>query len=77
MARIDPATGKRLDTGELLRWRLAPGARRPSPIEAPCIVTRGDYYYLFASFDFCCRGAKKHLFTVCGRSREVTGPTST
>ena len=31
-------------------------------------------YYLFASFDFCCRGAKSTYFVVCGRSREITGP---
>jgi arabinan endo-1,5-alpha-L-arabinosidase len=75
MARIDPRTGKRLDSRKLLHLAgrpVAPG--EPSAIEAPFIVSRGDYYYLFASFDFCCRGAKSTYFTVCGRSRKVTGP---
>jgi len=75
MARIDPRTGKRLDDRKLLHLAgrpVAPG--EPSAIEAPFIISRGDYYYLFASFDFCCRGAKSTYFTVCGRARKVTGP---
>ena len=75
MARIDPATGKRLDDRKLVSLASRPVARgEPSPIEAPFIISRGGFYYLFASFDFCCRGAKSTYFTVCGRSREVTGP---
>jgi len=75
MARIDPATGKRLDDGKLVSLASRPAARgEPSPIEAPFIISRGDYYYLFASFDFCCRGTNSTYFTVCGRSREVAGP---
>ena len=76
MARIDPATGKRLATEDKmhsLAWR--PVARGdPSAIEAPFIVARGNYYYLFVSFDLCCRGANSTYFVVCGRSRAVTGP---
>ena len=75
MAGIDPATGKRMDDRKPLSLASRPVARgAPSPIEAPFIISRGDYYYLFASFDFCCRGAKSTYFTVCGRSRDVTGP---
>lgn len=76
MARIDPATGKRLENeGKMhsLAWRpVARGA--PSAIEAPFLISHGDYYYLFASFDFCCRGVNSTYFVVCGRSRDVTGP---
>jgi arabinan endo-1,5-alpha-L-arabinosidase len=43
-------------------------------IEAPFIVHHGDYYYLFVSFDLCCRGTKSNYRTMVGRSREVTGP---
>ena len=43
-------------------------------IEAPFIVHHGEYYYLFASFDLCCRGAKSNYKTMVGRSRNVTGP---
>jgi arabinan endo-1,5-alpha-L-arabinosidase len=76
MARIDTATGKRLESDERihsLAWRpVARGA--PSAIEAAFMISRGDYYYLFASFDFCCRGVNSSYFVACGRSREVTGP---
>jgi arabinan endo-1,5-alpha-L-arabinosidase len=48
-------------------------------IEAPFIVLHGDahdgdYYYLFVSFDLCCRGVKSSYRTMVGRSRAVTGP---
>jgi arabinan endo-1,5-alpha-L-arabinosidase len=43
-------------------------------IEAPFIVRHGDYFYLFVSFDLCCRGTKSTYKTMVGRSRNVTGP---
>lgn len=43
-------------------------------IEAPFIVHHGDYYYLFVSFDLCCRGIKSTYKTMVGRSSSVTGP---
>jgi arabinan endo-1,5-alpha-L-arabinosidase len=43
-------------------------------IEAPFIVHHGDYYYLFVSFDLCCRGTKSSYRTMVGRSHDVTGP---
>ena len=42
-------------------------------IEAPFIVHHGDYYYLFVSFDLCCRGTKSSYRTMVGRSTQVTG----
>ncbi|HEU5134832.1 MAG TPA: arabinan endo-1,5-alpha-L-arabinosidase [Steroidobacteraceae bacterium] len=76
MARIDPATGKRMEGARKLHSIASrPVARgEPSPIEAPFIIARGNFYYLFASFDFCCRGARSNYFVVCGRAREITGP---
>lgn len=46
----------------------------PAEIEAPFIFRKGDYYYLFASWDKCCRGKDSTYKMVVGRSREVTGP---
>ncbi len=43
-------------------------------IEAPFIVHHGNYYYLFVSYDLCCRGVKSTYRTMVGRSQEVTGP---
>ncbi|MFT4113988.1 arabinan endo-1,5-alpha-L-arabinosidase [Silvibacterium sp.] len=43
-------------------------------IEAPFIVHHDAYYYLFVSWDLCCRGTKSTYHTMIGRSRSVTGP---
>lgn len=43
-------------------------------IEAPFIVRRGHYYYLFVSHDYCCRGEQSTYRTVYGRSRHIQGP---
>jgi arabinan endo-1,5-alpha-L-arabinosidase len=75
MARIDARTGKRLDEKKLVHLAGRPVPRgEPSAIEAPFIIAHGDYYYLFASFDFCCRGVNSTYNVVCGRSRKVAGP---
>ena len=46
----------------------------PNAIEAPFIMKRGDWYYLFVSWDYCCRGAKSNYRVAVGRSRTVDGP---
>lgn len=43
-------------------------------IEAPFIFKKNDYYYLFVSFDLCCRGANSTYNVRVGRSKVVTGP---
>jgi arabinan endo-1,5-alpha-L-arabinosidase len=43
-------------------------------IEAPFIVHHGGYYYLFVSWDLCCRGTKSTYRTMVGRSEKITGP---
>ncbi len=43
-------------------------------VEAPFIVRRGGWYYLFVSYNLCCRGPKSTYKVVVGRSRKVTGP---
>lgn len=43
-------------------------------IEAPFIFQRGDDYYLFVSFDLCCRGARSTYNVRVGRSKSATGP---
>lgn len=59
--------------------RLADGAanadnRRSNAVEAPFIFRHGDYYYLFVSFDYCCRGLRSNYKVVVGRSGHVAGP---
>lgn len=43
-------------------------------IEAPFIIKRGDWYYLFVSHDYCCRGKASTYKTAYGRSKVITGP---
>jgi len=43
-------------------------------VEAPFIFQKGDYYYLFASWDRCCRGVESTYKVVVGRSKDITGP---
>jgi arabinan endo-1,5-alpha-L-arabinosidase len=43
-------------------------------VEAPFIVRHDGYFYLFVSFDLCCRGTHSNYRTMVGRSQHVTGP---
>lgn len=49
-------------------------ARRRGGIEAPTIQKHGDWYFLFASFDLCCRGADSTYNVRVGRARSIEGP---
>jgi hypothetical protein len=73
MRRIDPETGK-LSSADTKLYSLA--SRRPSQtaIEAPFIVHHENYYYLFVSFDRCCRGKDSTYKIMVGRASEPTGP---
>lgn len=43
-------------------------------IEAPFIFKKSDYYYLFVSIDYCCRGINSNYKVAVGRSKQITGP---
>jgi arabinan endo-1,5-alpha-L-arabinosidase len=81
MKRIDPETGKLSAQDTTLyslcsRPRLKPHVTPPveGAVEAPFIVKHGGYWYLFVSYDFCCRGVRSDYNVVVGRSRKITGP---
>jgi arabinan endo-1,5-alpha-L-arabinosidase len=84
MRKIDGKTGL-LAAEDSKLYSLANRKRRDTPtspglagnsqaIEAPFVVQRGGYYYLFVSFDLCCRGVKSSYKTMVGRSVKITGP---
>lgn len=86
MRRIDAQTGL-LSSEDTRLYSLARRRRPENPapdrpglpndwqaIEAPFIVHHDDYYYLFVSFDLCCRGIKSTYRIVVGRSHDVIGP---
>ena len=81
MRRIDPQTGKLSSEDTTLyslceRERGGPHQTPPveGAVEAPFIVRHGKFWYLFVSFDFCCRGADSTYNVRVGRSENVTGP---
>jgi arabinan endo-1,5-alpha-L-arabinosidase len=72
LRKLDSATG-RLSSQDQNLYSLA---KRPPPgaIEAPVIIRRNGYYFLFVSFDLCCRGKDSTYNIRVGRSRSITGP---
>lgn len=46
----------------------------PNAIEAPFVFKKGNYYYLFASIDYCCRGEESTYKMIVGRSENIPGP---
>lgn len=46
----------------------------PNPIENPQIFPHGRYWYLLASWDFCCQGVNSTYRTVAGRATRPEGP---
>ena len=86
MRRLDRTTGK-LSASDPKTYALAarehtahdaPAAEGlPSDsqaVEAPFILRHGKYFYLFVSWDLCCRGAKSTYREMVGRATSVTGP---
>lgn len=86
MRRLNDKTGK-LSATDAKLYSLARRAKpidaAPAPpnlppnweaVEAPFIVLHHHFYYLFTSWDLCCRGTKSTYKTMVGRAKSVTGP---
>jgi len=54
--------------------RIAARPNGGTAIEAPFLLHRDGWIYLFVSVDFCCRGAKSTYKTVVGRTRNLDQP---
>jgi arabinan endo-1,5-alpha-L-arabinosidase len=86
MRKLDRKTGL-LSTADTKTYSLASraktaqtGPRNPDlppdteAVEAPFVFRHGEYYYLFVSWDLCCRGTHSTYRTMVGRAKDVTGP---
>lgn len=73
MIQINPSTGKQLSSNAT-RYSLASGPTSTGAVEAPYIVKRNGYYYLFASYDTCCAGVNSTYKVKVGRATSITGP---
>ncbi|MEU4562852.1 arabinan endo-1,5-alpha-L-arabinosidase [Actinoplanes sp. NPDC023936] len=70
LVKLNPSTGKRADS---TMHSIAERFTNSKSIEAPVIVERNGYFYLFVAFDFCCKGASSTYRIMVGRSKSITG----
>ena len=72
---LDPKTGK---TAAEKPTIIPIASRAPgvpgSPIEAAYVIKRAGWFYLFVSWDHCCKGAESDYKVVVGRSPAALGP---
>ncbi|HEY3254202.1 MAG TPA: arabinan endo-1,5-alpha-L-arabinosidase, partial [Polyangiaceae bacterium] len=70
LRRLDSASGK-LSASDTTLYSLA---AHSGGIEAPSIIEHNGYYYLFVSYDACCKGVDSTYRTMVGRASAITGP---
>ena len=70
LRRLDTASGKLSATDTTLYGLAA----HSGGIEAPSIISHNGYYYLFVSYDACCKGVDSTYRTMVGRASAITGP---
>lgn len=73
--KTDMKTPKGIPTTIARRYNLKNNPQeKTNPIEAPFIVHHEGYYYLFVSFDYCCKGLESNYKVAVGRSKDIEGP---
>ena len=74
LRKLDAQTGKLSHEDTKLYSLASRQPLQPPAIEAPFIVRHDNYYYLFVSFDLCCRGKDSTYKIMVGRAKKITGP---
>jgi arabinan endo-1,5-alpha-L-arabinosidase len=74
LIELDPATGKPISSPPLVMSVAARPSVPDHAIEAPFILQEAGHYYLFVSFDHCCRGMRSDYRVAVGRADRITGP---
>ena len=70
LLELDPVSGLPLPAAKLLPI----ASRHGRGIEAPAILEHHGTFYLFVSFDQCCRGVASTYHIRVGRADAITGP---
>ncbi len=73
MVALDPQTKKPGPDADFVPVAGRP-RQPPHAVEAPFVIVRDGYYYLFVSWDRCCDGADSDYKVLVGRARAVSGP---
>ena len=74
LIELDPLTLKPLPGAEFTTLAQRFLLQNDPIIEAPHLLYRQGYFYLFMSFNHCCRGADTQYQVRVGRSRDIAGP---
>lgn len=72
MVRLAWPSGLRADDDEPLR--LVDRQEPPNAVEAPYLLAHDGDWFLFVSFDSCCRGADSTYRIAVGRADDLQGP---
>ena len=71
LVELNPETGKLIRSDEP---RVALASRNGGAIEAASILAHGGKFYLFVSFDQCCKGVASTYNIRVGRADRIEGP---
>lgn len=74
--QIDPTTGMLLASNPVVYSLASRPNAQYDPIEGSSLVHKGNYYYLFVSFDFCCdpNPYRDNYRIMVGRGTSPNGP---
>ena len=74
LVQLDPESLKPLPEAEFTTLAQRFLLQNDPIIEAPHLLHRDGFYYLFVSFNHCCLGAETQYQVRVGRARQIEGP---